>query len=664
LVSRAGVVALLCLPAGLTLYLSVRAGGFFPNTEAVVVVLVAQALVLRTTLAEDPTAGFNRWVVAAGLAIVLYTLLTVASGLWSHAPARAFLEYDRALLYALVFILFASVARRSSRLRWMVRALAAALLIVCLIALATRLLPDVWPISPGVENNRLSYPLTYWNALGLAAVLGALLSLHLTTSREEPRAVRILAAAGLPIAAVTLYFTFSRGAIAALIPAVIIYLALVRGRGLLSALFSAVPATVVAVIVAYHADLLATAHPTTQAAIRQGHHVAVVGVLCVAVAIVVRALLTLRDEPVSRIAWPKPSRPVALGATGAVVVALVAGALALHVPATVSSSVDSFLHTRTPKETGDFRDRFISPSSSYRVDHWRIALDEFRRAPVFGRGAGTYELTWNQHRPVRFTVLNAHSLYFETLSDLGATGLLLLVGFIVIVIVGLSRRLKGPNRRLYACVLATSVAWVFHAGVDWDWQMPAVSVWFFALGGAALASRAPSKATVKAAVADRLRLPVAIGWLVVAVAPLFVLISERQLQDSVRAFDRNECPLATRRAVSSIATLSVRPEPYEIVGYCDLATGYPSLAILAMRKAIEQDPDNWEYRYALALAQGAARRDPRPDLARARELNPRDVYMARAELRLRSSRPDVWEREAARAGSAILASGKLAISPH
>ena len=64
-------------------------------------------------------------------------------------------------------------------------------------------------------QNRLSYPLTYWNALGLLAGLGIVFCAHLTTSLQEPPLVRVLAAAPIPALACTILFTFSRGAIGA-----------------------------------------------------------------------------------------------------------------------------------------------------------------------------------------------------------------------------------------------------------------------------------------------------------------------------------------------------------------------------------------------------------------------------------------------------------------
>ena len=66
----------------------------------------------------------------------------------------------------------------------------------------------------------------------------------------------MLAAAALVPVSVTLYFTFSRGAIWALPIGIVLYAILAQPRGLVTALAAVIP-TVVAVKSAYDADLLA-----------------------------------------------------------------------------------------------------------------------------------------------------------------------------------------------------------------------------------------------------------------------------------------------------------------------------------------------------------------------------------------------------------------------
>ena len=61
-----------------------------------------------------------------------------------------------------------------------------------------------------------------------------------------------------------------------------------------------------------------------------------------------------------------------------------------------------------------------------------------------------------------------------------------------------SRRLRGPGRHAYAAFLAAAVALLIHAGVDWDWEMPALFVWFFGAAGVVLAARPAERASALA----------------------------------------------------------------------------------------------------------------------------------------------------------------------
>ena len=108
--------------------------------------------------------------------------------------------------------------------------------------------------------------------------------------------VRVLAAAGTPIVASTLLLTFSRGAIAALVVGVVVFVVLGRSSTLAGALLAVVPATAVAVLVTYHANLLATLHPTTPAAVAQGRTVAFAVAGCVAGAAIIRLLAVVLDR--------------------------------------------------------------------------------------------------------------------------------------------------------------------------------------------------------------------------------------------------------------------------------------------------------------------------------------------------------------------------------
>src|SRR5439155_7523569 len=140
-------------------------------------------------------------------------------------------------------------------------------------------------------DERLSYPVTYWNALGLLASLGIVLVVHLTTDFREPRWLRVASAAAAPLLGATILLTFSRGGIAACILGLAAYLLLGRPRGALTGLAAVAPLTAVAVRAAYDATLVASTTYTRPAAVAQGHHLARVVLLCAGGAAVLRAVL-------------------------------------------------------------------------------------------------------------------------------------------------------------------------------------------------------------------------------------------------------------------------------------------------------------------------------------------------------------------------------------
>ena len=286
----------LALPAALTLALAFLAGGFFPATVGLTAGLLCLLLVARITLAERPFAGWSAPLAVTAGAMALFCVWTLASSNWSNAPARALVEFDRALLYVLFLAFMGLHARAPGHLSVLLRWVGFVIAVTCAVSLATRLLPATFPTSGGVNTARLAFPLTYWNALGVFSGLGAILLTHLTASEREPAAIRVAAAAGLPILAVTLYFTFSRGGIAATIVGVVLYMVLSHPRGLLGALPAVGLPVAFALQHAYGAELLAREYYTGTGAREQGRTLLVVLLGCMAAAAALRALALLADR--------------------------------------------------------------------------------------------------------------------------------------------------------------------------------------------------------------------------------------------------------------------------------------------------------------------------------------------------------------------------------
>lgn len=241
---------------------------------------------------------------------------------------------------------------------------------------------------------------------------------------------------------------------------------------------------------------------------------------------------------------------------------------------------------------------------------------------------------------------DGHSLYLETGAELGLVGLGLVVFVLGALLVALARRCRGDQRALFAAALAAGLAWALHSGVDWDWEVPATTCWLFALGGLGLAREAGGP------VAEPPRgLRVAIGLVLVllAVTPITVAFSQVRLDESVRAFRSGDCERSIDAALASARAAPSRPEPLQMLGFCDARSGLANLSVELMREAAARDPRNWEFHYSLAVVQAYAGRDPRPAMSTARRLNPREPLVRQGQARFATHDPRAWRQEAARA---------------
>ena len=622
----------MAVPGVATAMLAFFAGGFFAVTTGLAVGVLCLLLVAHVTLTEQPFAGWSVSLAVMSGALALFVVWTMLSGGWSDAPVRALVESDRALLYLLMLLLVGLHARAPGRLGALLRWVALAIAVASLVALLTRLLPATFPTKAGFNNERLQFPLTYWNAMGVLTALGVVLVTHMTASEREPAGVRIAAAAALPVVAVTLYFTFSRGGIAVAIVGTVVYLVVAHPRGLAGALPAVAVPLAIALTQAYGADLLAQNDYAGVDAREQGRSLLVVVVLCAGGAGVLRWLTLRIDRRMLKLRIGRRTRTIVFSAAGvAALLALVVATEAFDLPDRIAEQRRAFVRGNAPPGGTDLRSRLTEVGNNGRLYIWRVALDEAAAHPWRGAGAGTFQLSWERDRPAPpARVVDGHSLYYELRSELGWIGVgLLFVVFAVPIAVAITR-LPGPGRHSHAAFLAAAAALLLHAMVDWDWEMPAVFIWFFGAAGAVIAASAA--AGERARPPRRLtRVLAGLAILFVAVTPLTVTASASRLNQSVAALREGDCAAATDDALGSLDALPAQAGAFEVLGWCDLRAGQERLGVQAMRNAIRRDPDNWHYAYGLAVAQALAGEDPRPAAARAKRLNPLDPYTAQLE---------------------------------
>jgi hypothetical protein len=501
---------------------------------------------------------------------------------------------------------------------------------VAAIALISAVAPDVLPVATASQGGgtRLAYPLTYWNALGVLCAVAAVLCFHLACA-DDRRAVRVVAAGALPVIGATILLTYSRGGLLVAIGGLVLYALLGRSRGLMSATIAVAPGTAVAIHSAYDSTLLSGSDPISQAAVRQGHHLALVVALCVLLAMVLRTVLLVLDRRLEAEQSVLDRYYGELRGTAlAVLTAGVVAAIALGAPGVIAHRFDQFVNQQTVQTGPLLRNRLSSSSNQGRVELWTVAYDTFRAHPLDGTGAETFEIQWYARRPDPQVVVNAHSMYLETMGELGIVGIVLLALFVLGTLAGLLPRRLRHDRVLYAALFSAALAWFIHAGADWDWQMPATSLGLVSLAGLTLGRAADDRGPPPAP--DRWIAPLLVGLLVLGASALpgLVLASQIRLNDATSALAAGNCAQADTLARSSLDVLGTRAPPWQIEAICAARVGRYALAETYLRGGLAEDPDDWQLQSALAAAEGA-RGSPAAakQAASAAALNPRDALI-------------------------------------
>jgi O-antigen ligase/polysaccharide polymerase Wzy-like membrane protein len=449
-------------------------GGYFERPRLIAGLLAWVAVIAAAVLAKRPLP--REWpgrLALAGLAALC--AWTALSFLWTPLAGSTEDDLQRVLLY-LGYLLAATVLFRAV---WVTRLLepllAGGTLIVTGYALSERLVPDLVDLSESATaGGRLEQPLTYWNASGALAALGVILCVRMVGDSARPRGLRIAAAAATVPLATGVYLSLSRGVLAALAVGLVVLIALapdgraqVRAVGI--ALVTSIPACVAA------GALPAVRTLGDDLGTRRAEGLVMLAVLLALGA--VAALLARREASTAR----PPGEPLhprhRMLATAGVGVVLFGALLA-------AAALESKPESRTPA-FGANPQRLQSLDSN-RYSYWRVALDTFADRPIQGRGSGAFVVEWLQHRDVDDPTREPHSLYLGTLAELGLVGFAALMA-LVWGVAAAARRLWRANAGLAAGPIAALVLWAAHAGIDWDWEMPALTLVALALAGALIA---------------------------------------------------------------------------------------------------------------------------------------------------------------------------------
>jgi hypothetical protein len=250
--------------------------------------------------------------------------------------------------------------------------------------------------------------------------------------------------------------------------------------------------------------------------------------------VALRALLLLLDGRLARLGpvVNPPSRRVRVAIGSGVGALVVAVALALGGAGCAHREYDRFLQVHLAAHRSSTRERLTEPANDGRLPLWEVALQIYRSHKFDGTGAGTYQQFYARDRTEASYVTDAHSLYLQSLAELGIVGFVLIVTVVAGMLAGLGRRIRGPGRGIYAALFAVVLAWALHQALDWDWQMPAVTLPVF---------KAPGPRLPPTTALPPSRTPtISPGRLICALAP--------RLPKHMRRRRRSQRPIAGERA--------------------------------------------------------------------------------------------------------------------
>jgi O-antigen ligase len=601
------------LPAGLVAALAVAvlafdSGGYEPTSwgwSAGALLLVSFAALLagarRLTLVELALP-------ASLAALAAWIWLSLA---WTSDVSQTVREGERVLVYVAAAAALLLVGRRSG-VYGLVASLAAAITAVCAFALVTRLFdPGGGAYQVGLADPqaafRLARPLGYANALAIFAVIGILLSLGLV--RAGPRVTRAFGSSALVVLAPTLYFTFGRGAWLGLAAGLVALFAIERDRlQLVVRALTLLAAPAVAVFLASRTSSLTADPRSVAAATHDGRRLAVaIAVLAVATAFVPAAAERIHVSERAR-------RPLLLAAALVGIAVVAVGLVRIGGPNGAVERAYHAFNAPAPLVGQDTSGRLFSLSGSNRSEYWRVAWREWRIDPVLGGGAGSYQRFWLRHRRNDLPVRDAHSLYLETLAELGPLGLALLLCALAVPLAAVGAARRNP---LAAGALGAYVAFLVHAGIDWDWEMPAVTLAALACGIALLLA---ARGTGERQLGTAPRIVGATAAALLGSVALLGLVGNRAELASANSLDAEQLHSAADEAQQARRWEPWSGTPWRLLGESQLQAGDVDHARSSFLRGIDEDPGDWELWLDVALVSRGAER--RAALDRVAELNP------------------------------------------
>jgi hypothetical protein len=395
-----------------------------------------------------------------------------------------------------------------------------------------------------------------------------------------------------------------------------------RRWGAVVALIVAGLAGVVAVATLVPKKALVNGQMDTALGVHQGHQAA----LWIGIASVVTAIGWLGLAELGR-RLTAPPRVVGVGIAVAVVVLALVAVVASH----PVRKFDEFKSNSAVASThGTFTENHLLASSgSGRWQFWGAAVDEFQAHPLNGGGAGSWEAWWLEHGSLPVPSEFAHSLYLETLAELGIVGLLLLGGAVLVAATGAVRAALALQSGEIAAAAACGIAFFVAAAYDWVWQLSGIAMVGVGMLGFALGALPAQRASAWGRF-GAVRPAIALVAVAAIVPQYVVLAAGTHLHNSQAAFTAGEGAKARSEALAAKAVEPWAASPYLQLGFVAEAEGKYGLAARWAHEAIHRSRNDWGLWASAAKfeAEAGNTRAAIRDLAEARRLNPHSSVLA------------------------------------
>jgi len=218
-------------------------------------------------------------------------------------------------------------------------------------------------------------------------------------------------------------------------------------------------------------------------------------------------------------------------------------------------------------------------------------------------------------------VKDAHGLYIETLAELGPVGLALLL---VALLAPLVAALRARRQPLVPFAAGAYLAFLLHAGVDWDWEVAGITLTGLFCGAALLVAARGEGSVRRAGRAGRI-VGITAASVVIGFSLLGLLgnVPASRAGDAIAAGNWNKAAAEARKM---IRWMPWSAEGWLRRGQAEVGKNQLVAAERDLTRAISKDPHNWDLWFDLALATGG--RTQRHALVQALTLNPRSPEVA------------------------------------